>query len=200
MATLAELRAGKATKSLPTRVRRITLNLDLLAGIQRLEEEKADLTVQMNRKSSEDRDGTDAVRKMAEGAPPRLEEIREELGALYESLRDSEGEILLRGITGGEWQRWKDEHPPREDSVTDKDVAWGLCNATDLLDDLARFVVSWEGEEFAPDDWDGWFRDKVSAGDLRDLVTDVVAMHEMSGVRAPKSSPGSSGIEPGSND
>lgn len=200
--TLADLRARKSgSGSRPTRVRRVTLDIGLLADIQRLEEEKRDLQVEARRHTSEeDREPGQRRRKMGEGASPRLAEIETELGTLYDRLRQSEGELLLRGLTGGEWQTWKDDHPPRAENVTDAEVAYGLCNATDLLNDLGRFVVAWEGETLDEGDWDGWLRDQVAPGDLRDLVNDVVAMHELSGVRAPKSSTGSHGTEPGSPD
>lgn len=206
MATLAELRARKQKqKSRPTRVRRVTLDIDLLADVQRLEEEKRDLLTEASRRHDDDegnRNPDGSVKKMGQGgeAATRLGEIEAELRALYDRLRESEGEILLRGIAGGEWQRWKDDHPPREGNVTDAEVAFGLCNATDVLDDLGRYVASWNGEDLEPGDWDGWLRDSIAPGDLRDLVSDVVSMHEVSGVRAPKSSTASSETETGSSD
>ena len=198
MPTLAELRARK-TKSLPTRTRRITLDLALLADVQRLEEEKRDLLIEAERKADDEK--SDAPRrKMAEGIPARVGEIDAELGALYDKMRASEGELLLRGVTGGEWQAWKDEHPPREGNQSDERAAYGLCNATDLLNDLGRYVAAWDGEDLAEGDWDGWLRDQVAPGDLRDLVSDVVSMHEVSGVRAPKSSSVSSETGAGATD
>lgn len=199
--TLAELRARKH-KSLPTHVQRLTLDQDLLADIQRLETERSDLIVEAQRhKPDPDEEQDGPPRKMAERAlPPRVDEIKAELTDLYDRLRKSEGELLLRGVSGAEWQQWKDDHPPREDNVTDEQVAYGICNATDLLNDLGRYVVSWEGEDLAPDDWSGWFAAQVAPGDLRDLVNAVVLMHERSGVRAPKSLNGSSATQDGAND
>lgn len=198
--TLAELRARKH-KSLPTHVQRLTLDQDLLADVQRLEAERNDLLVEAQRAKPVDDESDGPPRKMAgKSLPPRVEEINAELAGLYDRLRDSEGELLLRGISGGEWQQWKDEHPPREGNVSDQEVAYGLCNATDLLNDLGRYVVSWEGEELAADDWRGWFAVQVAPGDLRDLVNAVVMMHERSGVRAPKSLNGSSGTPDGASD
>lgn len=183
MPTLAELRARKH-KSLPVHPARITLDQELLADVQRLEAEKNDLRMQVAR-VDEDGNRTGPPPKAGQKVPPRLAEIDAELARLYDRLRASEGELLLRGVTGAEWQAFKDEHPPRKDNGSDTQIAYGYCNASDLLNELGRFVVAWDGEELADGDWDGWLRDSIAAGDLRDLVTAVVVMHERSGVRAP---------------
>lgn len=197
MATLAELRAKKAN-TLPTHTQRITLDQTLLADVERLHAEKADLLREAQRQTQDGQpDPAAANRKMAEGLPPRVAEINAELAEIHDQLRASEGDLLLRAIRGHEWQAWKDAHPPREDNVTDRDVAFGVCNATDLLNDLGQFAVSWNGEEFSEGDWDGWFRDQIAPGDLREIVSAVVAMHEMSGVRIPKSSSVSSPSQDG---
>ena len=245
MASLAELRAQKgARKTLPTWVRRITLDQSLLADLQRLDLRRQELEVEAERvvkaearkaakASEDDPDAAKRVRKAGQKArPQRLVEIDEELaaledeaGVLYDRLRETEGELLGRGIPGGEWQRWKDEHPPREvgrhetkrevGEVTEvvqggpiyhpDDVLqtpWGsipVCNAADLRDELGRFMVSWNGEEFAEGDWDGWFAEQIAPGDFRDLVQDVMNAHEASGIRAPKA-PSSPGTPPASDD
>lgn len=196
--TLAQLR-DRNTKNLPEHVQRITLDQNLLADVERLEAEEAELREDMGRADS-DGNATKPPRKASEKVrPPRLDEVEAELAEMCDRIRASEGELLLRGVTGGEWQRWKDEHPPREDSVTDTRVGYGLVNASDLLEDLGRYVISWNGEALQPDDWT-WFRDQIAAGDLRDIVSSVVLMHERSGVRAPKSLSVSSSSESGSPD
>lgn len=199
MPTLAELRARKH-KTLPTHAQRITLDQELIADVQRLETERSDLLMQA-RRVDEDGERTGPPRKSGEGSgiPSRVEAIDVELTTLYDRIAESEGELMLRGISGGDWQRWKDEHPPREDNVTDTRVAFGLCNATDLLNDLGRFVVSWDGEDLADGDWQ-MLAEQIPPGDLRELVTAVVAMHERSGVRIPKSLSGSSETEPSATD
>lgn len=199
MPTLAELRARKH-KALPTHAQRITLDQELIADVQRLETEKNDLKTQTIRVDA-DGERTGAPRKSGEGgeAVARIAQIDAELDSLYDRISDSEGELLLRGISGGDWQRWKDEHPPREGNVTDKRVAFGLCNATDLLNDLGRFAVSWDGEDLAESDWQ-MLTEQIPPGDLRDLVSKVVNMHERSGVRIPKSSSGSSAKDSSATD
>lgn len=232
MATLAELRAQKGSrKTLPTWVRRITLDQSLLADLQRLDLRRAELEVEAERiakaeaakarkAAEDDPDAAKRTRKAGQRArPQRLVEIDAELAALdeevvplYEKIRETEGELLGRGIPGGEWQRWKDEHPPRkigqrETRRENGEVAetltggpiyhpddqlmteWGaipVCNAADLREDLARYMVAWNGEGFAEGDWDGWFADQIAPGDFRDIVRDVMEAHEKSGIRAPK--------------
>jgi hypothetical protein len=80
-------------------------------------------------------------------------EIDAELAALFDRMRESEGDLLLRAIGGGEWQRFKDDHPAREGNKSDEETAYGLCDSTALLADLGRFVVAWNGENFGADDW-----------------------------------------------
>lgn len=194
MPTLAELRA-RANKALPTHVQVITLDQDLVADIQRLEAERDDLTNDM-RRTDGDGNRTGEPTKAGQGSHSvaRLEEIASELAARYDQMRASEGELLVRAITGGEWQRWKDEHPPREGNVTDERIGWGLLNASDLLADLGLFVVSWNGEPLGEGDWQ-MLADQMPAGDLRDVTSAVIALHERSGVRIPKSFSGSSATE-----
>lgn len=185
MPTLAELRARKS-KALPTHAQTITLDQELIADVQRLEAERADLQVDV-RRVGQDGERTGPPPKAGEGSaiPARIEEINAELETLYDRIRESEGELILRGISGGEWQQWKDDHPPRDGNVTDQRIGWGILNATDLLADLGRFVVSWDGEEITEADWP-LLADQMPPGDLRDLVVAVVDMHERSGVRIPK--------------
>lgn len=199
MPTLAELRARKS-KALPTHSQVITLDQDLIADVQRLESERNDLLADASR-VGEDGERNGPPRKAGEGSriPARLEAIDVELGALYDRIRESEGELILRGISGGEWQLWKDEHPPREGNVTDQRIGWGLLNASDLLADLGRFAVSWDGDALAEGDWP-MLADQMPPGDLRELVNAVVAMHERSGVRIPKSLSGSSTTEDSATD
>lgn len=186
MKSLADLRADKERPaSLPTRAVTICLDQKLLADIQRLTLEKNDLLVQAAVESS-DEDKPGRPKRQGEGKNPRLAEIDAEIEPLYAEMREASGEILLRARPGGEWLRWKDEHPAREKNESDDRLAFGLCNAADLLDNLGKYVVSWNGDEFGPGEWDGWFKGKVAPADLGALVTAVVEMHE-SRVTAPKS-------------
>ena len=177
MATLAELRARKTAK-LPERDIEVCLDHTLLRQVEQLTAEKEDL------QSTEGK----PVRKMAEGTNPRIAEIDAEIEALYSQMREASGKLTLRAVSGGAWALWKDEHPPREGNPSDERLAIGLVNSTDLLDDLGRWVVAWNGEPLAQDDWDGWLAEQVAPGDLADLVQQVVFMQEGRSPIVPKSS------------
>lgn len=186
--TLAELRADKSP-SLPTRVLTICLDQRLLAQVQRLEMEKQDLTVEeAARKGDPD---NPRPQRIGVGPDPRLAEIDNEMAALFDEMREAEGELLLRATEGGVWQRWKDAHPAREGNQTDEQVAYGLCDATALLDSLATYVVSWDGDELTESDWVSVFAPRVAPADLSNIVTTVVSLHEAR-VAVPKSRPASS--------
>jgi len=192
--SLADLRAAKDRKpSLPTRIVKVCLDQDLLADIQRLTAEKRDLAVSAavaddadEAKGGEDGGDGPPQRLVGPPPPPRLAEIDAELEPLYERLRETEGELLIRAGDGGAWLRWKDAHPAREGSDVDERLSYGFCNATDLAADLGRYVVSWNGEEFAPGEWDDWFAAKVAPADIGECVRAVVELHEAR-VGAPKS-------------
>lgn len=188
--TLAELRASRE-KKLPTRIATVCLDLEALADAQRLQAEKENVLLEA-RRHNDDGDGPPA--RLGETIPPRVAEIEAELSALWDRMRESEGELLLRAIPGGEWQRWKDEHPPRDDNRTDEQTTFGVCNGQDLLNDLGRFVVSWNGEQLAEGDWDTWLADQIAPADLAALVGLVVEMHEVR-ITVPKSSPVSSATQ-----
>jgi hypothetical protein len=187
--TLAELRAQTGPQPLPRAYKVVTLveGQHLLAKSQRLADELLDIAAQAARV---DVDGarTGPPRKSGEGADlgPRADEIRAEQAELLNDLADFQAEVGLHGITGGEWQRFKDEHPPREDNAADIRLAGFVCNASDLFSTLGRFVASWNGEDIAADDWDKWLAERIIYADRRDLIADVVKMHEEGMARAPK--------------
>lgn len=193
--SLADLKAKP--KSLPTRVVRICLDQEAVADVQRLDNEKRDLLVDAARSSASDEgERTGPPRRVGESAtPPRVTEIDAELEALYDRMRDAEGDLLLRAVGGGEWQRFKDDHPAREGSKTDEEVTYGLCDSSALLSDLGRYVVSWNGEALGAEDWADWFSAQVAPADLRELCSEVVQLHEAR-VRVPPKSLSASSATP----
>jgi hypothetical protein len=195
--SLADLKAKP--KSLPTRAVRICLDQEAVADVQRLDREKSDLLLDAQRGGvTEDGERTGPPRRTGEGAaPPRLAEIDAELEALFDRMRESEGDLLLRAIGGGEWQRFKDDHPAREGNKTDEEVAYGLCDSSALLADLSRYVAAWNDETLGPDDWRDWFSAQVAPADLRELCSEVVQLHE-SRVRVPKARSTDSSATPAS--
>lgn len=203
MPTLAELRAQSGPQPLPRAFRVVTLveGQHLLAESKRLADELEDIARQAAR-VDEDGERTGPPRKAGEGSNlgPRADEVKARLGELPDELANYQGEIELRGITGGEWQRFKDDHPPREDDKADIRLTGALCNASDLFAALGRFVASWNGEPVAADDWDKWLAERITYSDRRDLVTAVVEMHEAGLSRSPKLRTSSSTTEPSATD
>lgn len=182
--SLAELRKSKPA-SLPTRVVTVCLDLEVLAEVQRLEGEKSDLHVELQGIAASSASQSRPNPRVA-AINARVAEIDDELTAKFDRMRESEGELLLRATSGGAWQRWKDDHPAREDNKSDEAIAYGFCNASDLLDDLSKYVVEWNGEPFGKGDWDELFADRVAPADLRAICSLVVEMHEVR-AQVPKS-------------
>lgn len=184
MPTLAELRAQTGPKPLPRATATVTLieGQHLLARSQELQEQLADLLMQIERdREAAQEDGRDRTRKAGQkpdAEDPRVEELRVEMRAVVAQLSDFQEQVELEGLEGGAWQRYKDNHPPREDNKADRKLAGDLCNSTDVFNDLGQFVKKWKGEALQPDDWNGWLAERICYADRRDLVTEVVDMHE----------------------
>lgn len=188
--TIAELRASSRA-ALPEWPYEVCLSQQLVAEVQGLQEEKSRLEVEAKRVEPEK--GTATKRKMAEGANPRIEEIDARLEALYDEMREHTGTLVVRAHTSGSWRRWCDEHPPREDGRDergrpivlefDESVAYGFCNASDLMARLGEFAVSWNGVELQAGDWE-WITERAAPGDLKEIARQVVLMHEGPGAKA----------------
>lgn len=206
MPTLAELRAQAGPKPLPKATRTVTLveGQHLLAKSQQLQEELVDLLMQAerDREAAKD-DGRDRTRKAGQKADdpdPRIEKRRAEIRSVVDQLEEFQSKVDLTGFEGGDWQRYKDQHPPREDSKADRDLTGDLCNSSDVFNDLGRFVVAWQGDALLDGDWDGWLAERICYADRRDLVKVVVDMHEARLPRAPKSQSSSSPTESSATD
>lgn len=202
MPTLAELRAQSGPQPLPRASKVVTLieGQHLLAESQKLAVELEDIVVQASRLDEEGQ-RTGPPRKAGEKSdlPPRVDEIRAEQAALLDRLADYQGEVGLQGITGGDWQRFKDQNPARLDNSSDQRLTASLCDSSALFEALGRFVATWNGEPVAPDDWDKWLAERITYADRRDLVSTVVDLHEKGLARAPKlrtSSPTTGSSEP----
>lgn len=207
MASLAELRAQSGPAPLPKAEKTVTLieGQHLLADAERLNEERSDLRVAASR---EDEEGnpTGPPAKAGQGGKEarersaRIKVIDDQLKDIVGNLAEFQSVVGLVGVSGGDWQRFKDANPPREDNPADIRLARGLCNATALFEQLGRYVKTWDGEEVAPDDWDKWLAERITYADRRDLVGEVVMMHEQGLARAPKSPAVSSQTETSATD
>ena len=189
MPTLAELRAQSGPQPLPRTSKVVTLieGQHLLAESERLSEELLSIARDASRTDA-DGERTGPPRKAGEGASlgPRADEIRARQEQIPDELAQFQGEVGLEGITGGDWQRFKDENPPRENDATDKKWTGGNCNSAALFAALGRFVKTWDGDTVTAKDWDEWLAERITYADRRDLVPAVVPMHEAGLARSPK--------------
>lgn len=113
--------------------------------------------------------------------PPRVVEIRDRLAELADLMREYEGEVLVRAtLPDGEWEQWRQKHPARdEDQPGHRDdlmITRGYCNADDLMDELAQFVVAWEGEPLGDGDYDAL---NLLRPDKKALAATVVGLYEV---------------------
>lgn len=198
--SIAELRASQHT-ALPERTMQLCLAQKLVAEVQQLEEERAEILI-----VERDQEGRPKrPRRQGEGPNPRLAEIQARFDELADEMREHTGELRIRAVTGGEWRRWVDAHPAREIGrredgrptyhQVDEEIAYGICNAVDLYHDLSGYVVSWNGADLAEGDWD-FIANRAAPGDLNELCRQVVQMHEAVGAKAPLSRRHSSATTP----
>jgi hypothetical protein len=177
MPTLAELRKN------PPKVRQerslnICLAPDLMAQVQELTGKLATL----------DQAASPGARRRrpAEGPlkeDPKAAEYRTELAAVLEKMADHEGEMRVAdNKSDGEWRTWVNEHPARGEDEPghdrDQRVTSGVCNADDLIEDLATYCYAWDGEELQPGDYDRIYADSISNPDKMELAGAVVSMYE----------------------
>ena len=181
-----------------TRVER-TIGVCLAQGVVKqvevLSAELSDLEFAAFRAADADDKPDDApVRKMAQGADPRIDEIKAELERLSDVMRENTGRLTLANtIPQGDWRRWADDHPARSEGRDENGfplvdpydiaVAAGYCHATALLDRLGDFVTEWEGEPLAPGQWE-WLRENMHPGDLKAAARRVVEIYEGEGAKA----------------
>lgn len=188
MPTLAEMRAHTGPQPLPKKTVVVTLveGQHLLAESEELAGELLSIVQATAGTVDQDGERTGPPRKQGQKIPARADEIRDRQAAIPDELAAFQGELGLTGLPGGEWQRFKDEHPPRENHRQDLQLTGGLCNSAELFAELGKFVTEWNGEVLAPDDWNGWLAERITYADRRDMVTEVVRMHEKGLSRSPK--------------
>lgn len=175
---LDHLRSNKP-KGRPERSVTLCLAPDLVGDVQALVEERAAL-VQARAIDSET-DGR--PRRVGQGVSARERAIDEKLAGLFDALVEHEGEMRLRANwTDGEWRRWVDAHPAREEDEPghdfDQRAGHGVVNADDLVAELGAFAYEWNGERMLPTDWEEVFSPVVSGGDKAIMAATVVSMFE----------------------
>lgn len=217
MPTLAELKAKSGPPPRPRDVVTVTLveGQHLLAEVKAIEEELIDLAQEREsisqRVTGRDADGNQVGEPMKAGAGAGLSRRAEEIEArekvlikrhraLPDELREHQGKVTLTGLEGGDWQRFKDKNPPREDNRQDRRLSFGFCDSSALFNALGQFVTAWDDEPVDSAAWDGWLAEKIAYADRRDLVPAVVNMHENRAPHIPFLSSGSSTTESSATD
>lgn len=178
--TLDHLRSSKP-KARPERSVTLCLAPDLVGDVQALVEERSALM--QSRAIQDDPEAGGKPRRAGQGVCKREREINTELAALFEKIVEHEGEMRLRATwTDGEWRRWVDAHPPREEGTSghefDQRAAHGICHGADLIEELGAFAFEWNGEKMAPGDWDDIFAPVVGGGDKATMAQAIVGMYE----------------------
>lgn len=198
--TIAELRAqSQGTAKRAERLKQICLEPQLLAEIQRLTEERQ--AAFLEALPTGNSDGEAAPRRLSErpaGMSDDVVRLDAEIAEVYDRMIEASGTIVLRASTPGEWRRWVSTHPPRKDNKIDERLAFGLCDADALANDLAVWVASYNDEPVTPEDL-SYVLNTAAPADVNDLIVTVVRMHE-EGVAIPKSRSASSASPKRSND
>lgn len=182
MKSLADLRANPP-KSRAERAHTLFLAPEKMAEMQALTAELNSILL-ANPPTSGDGETTDGPpRRVGQGEDPRATEIRARMAALLEEMAEVEGEMRVRAnLTDGEWRRWADDHPARAKGSTgyerDARVTGGYCNTDALIEDLATYVHSWNGDPLSEGDWANIFVESVAPGDKQVLASLVVDLYE----------------------
>lgn len=207
--SLAQLRVDAKPRLGERTYDNLCLAQDLVSRVQALQAEKTGLEMEAGldqlrspgNPDAPDPDEPTKPRRMGDPRQARVAEIDAELETLYQEMREHSGDLVLRATPASEWQRWVGDHPAR---VVDRDangspvinpvdesVTLGFCDASALLDDLGKYIVSWAGEIVGPDDI-AYLIANAAPGDIKEVCRIVVTLHEGPGARAPKVSSTSS--------
>lgn len=184
MKTLADLRADKPIGR-PERSVTLCLAPHLIAETQALTTELQNLP--SFEPADPEGDPTGPPRKLGDPASARAREqaavIRGRLAEVLEQMAEHEGEMRVRAnLTDGEWRRWVNEHPPRDEGQAgyerDQRVAGGVCDADALIDNLGTFAHAWNGDDLTEGDWAEIFEPVVASGDLAEMANGVIGLYE----------------------
>jgi hypothetical protein len=116
----------------------------------------------------------EAAESAAEGAARASDEIRARMEVV---------EVLLRGTGSGEWRRWANAHPARDEesdragALRDQRYAAGYCDLDALVADLHLWVAECNGEA-ASEEWWEFLSTNGLPADLTAAASRVVQMHE----------------------
>lgn len=175
--------------SLPEFTYKMCVNGKLIAKLQKLQAELGDLAMDAvrDRPVSDDGETKGPPPRLGQrtGDTPRMQEIKGEIGALWDEMAEYTGELRLRLMPPGAWQQWLDDHPARDKNERDLEVAGGLCNADDLIASIPEFAIAWNDEPMKSGRFDSILRPKAVFADMKAIARQLVQMHE-NGVDLPK--------------
>lgn len=114
-------------------------------------------------------------------AEKEAEKRAAECDAIRERIKDASVSMRLRGKPLGEWRRWANAHPAREEGEPgaefDRTWAAGFCDLDALIRDLPSFVARYNDEE-PSEEWAAFVAENGVPADLRNAASALVAMHE----------------------
>ena len=186
--SLTDLRLERAARTSPLRPERsyravVGEGQTHVAEMQRLTEEHDDLVIRAAAEQSQ------RPRKSGEKATPpeRVTQIRARMAELRDLMASYEGDLTIRATKqDGEWSQWRIDHPARDDGEPghrdDMMLTGGCCNSDDLIEDLATYVVAWDGDLLQPGDFEAL---ELLRPDKKVIAATVVGLYE-SGDDLPK--------------
>lgn len=148
--SIAELRQSPHV-GLPERTYPLCLASTLVGEVQALLGQLEDARA-ADRAQTEGDESAAKPKRM--GAGSGTAKIRKRLAELSEEMREHTGTLTLRGTDEGAWRLWVEAHPAREGNDRDARIAYGACNADDLIDDLGKYAAAWNDDPIAAGDWD----------------------------------------------
>lgn len=195
--SLAELRQVDRSHRRAEAKITIYLRSEAAAEFDTLNEQLVEAVTEVETERRRRADGDGKPGRLADkgsDAQRRVDELSARLDELAEQMRDdTQVEIGLAPIAAGEWNRWKVEHPAREEGdgddrrITRRDyLSGGRFNFDALVEALPRFIVSLNGDTPEENDWERVILPDATARDVDRVAEMVMNLHEGS-IAIPKS-------------
>jgi hypothetical protein len=173
--------SGKVQQPTTTRTICLSSDLDERYRAQRAELEKALAELEKAKAKPGRAGGNPHVLKAREVVAERSAA----LDATAEEMAAFEVDVVIRRQPAGDWNRWAELHPPREQEPDEQGrralmirdaMHGGRCDFDALVADLGEWVVELNGQPATADEWD-WLAETAPAASLDDLADDVLALH-----------------------
>lgn len=130
---------------------------------------------------------TDATRlvEQIEAIDEKAEALAETADAARDEMAEHMIDVRLRTKENGDWRRWCEAHPAREDEPRDRLYGVAVCNADELIESIGDYVVKIGPDAPAEGDW-AFCASVASPGDLLRFARTLMGMHETA-IDLPKS-------------